>query len=143
MKKILIVENNKSVVEQIRKALLSENFNLIEASNGWDGWELAIEEVPDLIIANMELPHLSGIQFRKEIRKCPLINKIPFILIATLIGNDNLNSFLFFNSQILQFNELNNGGFTNYVKKKLKFGGRIYNRGNERIFYNQSKNLNK
>ena len=139
MKKILIVEIDKSVVAQIRNALLSENFDIIEASNGWDGWELAIQEVPDLIIANMELPHLSGIQFLKEMKKCPLINKIPFILIATLIGNTNLNSFILFNSQILQFNQLLSGGFTEYVKRKLKFSKRIYNRGNERLFYKQGK----
>jgi CheY-like chemotaxis protein len=118
MKKILIVENDKSIVEQIRKALYHENFDIIEASNGWEGLEFAIDEIPDLIISNAELPQLTGIQLFKEIKKYPIINKIPFYLISTYKLNDDLHSVLF-ESRIFKFDEPSIADFTKYINEKI------------------------
>jgi CheY-like chemotaxis protein len=141
LKRILIVEKDKFIIEQIRKALYHENFEIIEASNGWDGWVLAIEEVPDLIISNIELPQLSGIQFFKEIKKCPIINKIPFIIITTYIGNTNQGSFIFSDSKTFKLNELSNGAFCDYIKEKLKLKGIIFNRVAVKLLFKQDENL--
>ena len=141
LKRILIVEKDKFVVDQIRKALYHENFDIIEVSNGWDGWILAIEEVPDLIISNIDLPQLSGIQFLTEMKKCPVINKIPFIIITTYIGNNNLSSFIFSDSKTFKFNELCKGAFSDYIKEKLKIKGIIFNRLQVKSLFKRDENL--
>jgi len=141
MRKILLIEKDKLVIEQIRNALRFENFNFIEASNGWEGWELAIGEQPDLIISNIDLPKLSGIQLLKELQKSPLINNIPFILIATHIGDNNQSSFIFFDSKIFKFNELLIGGFDICIKDKIKLRGVSFNKYRRQFPYKGGKYL--
>jgi CheY-like chemotaxis protein len=141
LKRILIVEKDKSVVEQIRKALNRENFDIIEASNGWDGWVLAIEKIPDLIISNIDLPRLSGVQFLKEMKKCPIINKIPFIIITTYTGNSNLSSFIFSDSKTFKLHELSNGAFCDFIKEKLKLKGIILSRLELKLLVKRDENL--
>jgi len=141
MKKILLIEKNKSIIEMICKALQNENFIIIKASNGWDGWLLAIEEEPDLIISNIDLPKLSGIQLTKELQKSPLIMNIPFILITTYIGNDNQSSFIFFDSKIFKMNELSMGGFVICIKDKIKLRGACYDKYSKQFPFKRCKYL--
>jgi CheY-like chemotaxis protein len=94
LKRILIVEEDKIILDQIRKLLDNKCFVFIEAANGWEGLELAIDQAPDVIISNTDLPKLSEIQLSKEIKNYPFINKLTFCLISTFIINDKLNTIL-------------------------------------------------
>jgi CheY-like chemotaxis protein len=59
MEKILIIEDDKSYIENIRTLLEEEDFSVLSASNGFDGIDIAKIEIPDLIICDIMLPILT------------------------------------------------------------------------------------
>ena len=80
--KILVVEDNVNVRENILDLLDAENFYAIEANNGRMGLELANKEVPDLIICDVMMPELDGYDVLDRLRQHPLTATIPFIFLT-------------------------------------------------------------
>ena len=68
MAKILIIDDDKAVVESTADMLKSFEFNVITATDGKKGFELADIERPDVIILNWMMPGYSGMQFIKDYR---------------------------------------------------------------------------
>jgi DNA-binding response OmpR family regulator len=68
MKKILIVEDDKALLETLTTSLTSENFKILSATDGEKGFQLACQEKIDLIILDLVLPSLSGMEICKELR---------------------------------------------------------------------------
>ncbi|MBU2539755.1 response regulator [Patescibacteria group bacterium] len=68
-KKILIVEDELSLQSILMDELKSEGFNVLVASNGEEGLEIAKKEKPDLILIDILLPKIDGITMAKEIKK--------------------------------------------------------------------------
>ncbi|MEP6684791.1 MAG: response regulator, partial [Parafilimonas sp.] len=60
MKKILVIEDNDEVRENIAEILELSSYNVITAENGKAGVEAALKEVPDLIICDIMMPVLDG-----------------------------------------------------------------------------------
>jgi CheY-like chemotaxis protein/anti-sigma regulatory factor (Ser/Thr protein kinase) len=86
--KILIVEDNPDNMLTV-KVLLQDNYDLIEAYDGKEGVELALLHIPDLILMDISLPVLDGIQAFKQIRKHPSLEHIPIIaLTASALTED-------------------------------------------------------
>jgi signal transduction histidine kinase/CheY-like chemotaxis protein len=86
--KVLVVEDNPDNMITI-KALLDNNFEIIEAVNGIDGIAKAKKHIPDLILMDIALPELDGIEAFKMIRNDANLNKIPVIaLTASVMIND-------------------------------------------------------
>ncbi len=86
--KILIVEDNPDNMLTV-KVLLQENYDLIEAYDGKEGVELALLHIPDLILMDISLPVLDGIEAFKQIRKHPSLEHIPVIaLTASALTED-------------------------------------------------------
>jgi DNA-binding response OmpR family regulator len=78
--KILIIEDEKGIVNFLKQGLEEEGYFVTSACNGADGLELAINNTFDLILLDWMLPKLSGIEVCKAIRKN---NKIIPILFLT------------------------------------------------------------
>ena len=90
---ILIVEDNTDLRKYIAGIFTGE-YEIIEASNGEDGYKLSLEYVPDIIISDIVMPKLSGIQLVEKVKNCPATSHIPIILLTA--KNDmgtRLNSF--------------------------------------------------
>jgi len=68
MKKILIVEDDKALLETLTTSLTLENFKILSATDGEKGFQLACQEKIDLIILDLVLPSLSGMEICKELR---------------------------------------------------------------------------
>ncbi|MGE5811137.1 MAG: response regulator transcription factor, partial [Ignavibacteria bacterium] len=58
MRKILIIEDDLSYIENIKILLEEEGFDVVSASNGFDGIDAAKNETPDLIICDIMLPDI-------------------------------------------------------------------------------------
>src|SRR5690606_31968755 len=71
------------------KTLLSEIFDIIEAENGNEGIQLAIEKRPVAIISDVMMPEVSGIEFCKLVRSNPDTSLIPIILLTSQTGDEN------------------------------------------------------
>ncbi|MCL4147079.1 UNVERIFIED_CONTAM: hypothetical protein GTU68_016536 [Idotea baltica] len=63
---------------------LSDKFQIITGSNGDEGIQLAIENIPDLIISDIMMPIKNGYELTEEIKSNTLTNHIPIILLTAL-----------------------------------------------------------
>src|SRR5690242_1627026 len=77
--KILIVDDDKKTVELIQLSLKNELFETLEAYDGVEALALTRSEVPDLIILDWMLPHISGLDLCRLIRA---ESTIPMILLT-------------------------------------------------------------
>ena len=79
--KILVVEDNLDMREYIREEL-EEHYNVITAKNGIRGFEKAIDQKPDLIISDIMMPQMDGIEFCKKIKSDEKTSHIALILLT-------------------------------------------------------------
>ena len=83
-KKILVVEDEKSLCDAIMDILRRAGFLPIEAKNGKEGVELALREHPDLILLDLIMPVMDGMTAFKMIREDAWGAKVPVIILTNL-----------------------------------------------------------
>lgn len=79
MSKILIIEDDAILGEMLKMYLSEENFQVMKAVNGKEGITASTEFSPDLILLDMVLPDLSGIEICQEIRKS---STVPILIVS-------------------------------------------------------------
>jgi len=84
MKKILVIEDEETIRELICDQLEVEGYETIAAKNGQKGIELAIANLPDLIICDIMMPGIDGYKVLEELEKNPKTKIIPFIFLTAL-----------------------------------------------------------
>jgi len=84
-KKILVVDDDKSLVEMIRLKLMSEGYKVFTSYNGSDALEQAKAKKPDLILLDIMMPKMDGAQMEKELRAFKETEGIPVIFITCTI----------------------------------------------------------
>lgn len=82
MGKVLIVEDEKILLEMYKDKLEKEGFDVIFATTSEDGIDLAKKEKPDLIILDVLLPKENGISFLKHQKDIPEISSIPVVILS-------------------------------------------------------------
>ena len=80
--KILLVEDDLSLVELVRYNLDREGFDVLYATDGEEGIEVAREQSPDLVLLDWMLPLVSGIEVCRRLRKLPETSNIPIIMLT-------------------------------------------------------------
>lgn len=80
--KILVVEDSDDLRENIISLLELNDYEIIFAENGYDGLQLAIKELPDLIIADRMMPVMDGTEMLREIRNNSAASNIPVIFLT-------------------------------------------------------------
>lgn len=81
-KKILIIEDDKDIVELLQHYLAKENFVLKDAGDGFSGLKKAKAENFDLIILDIMLPEMDGLEVCKELRSDPRTSSVPIIMLT-------------------------------------------------------------
>ncbi|MBL6449359.1 response regulator [Fulvivirga sp. 29W222] len=82
MKKILIIEDNKEIRENIAEILELDGYETIQAGNGKEGVQKALEEMPDLIVCDIMMPELDGYGVLHILAKKEETASIPFIFLT-------------------------------------------------------------
>ncbi len=82
MKKILVVEDNATNMYLINFILEKNGYGVIQARTGEEGVELAIKEKPDLILMDIQLPGIDGLEATRRIRNSKADGKIPIIAVT-------------------------------------------------------------
>lgn len=82
MKKILVIEDEDNIRENLHEMLTAEDFEVIAAENGCIGVQLVQEDVPDLIICDIMMPDLDGYGVLKQLRQNPSTQTVPFIFLT-------------------------------------------------------------
>ena len=83
-KKILIVEDDNFVAEVYSTKLLEMGHEVIIASNGEEGLALAREKKPDLVLLDIIMPVMGGIEMLAELKKDDNLKNIPVILLTNV-----------------------------------------------------------
>jgi DNA-binding response OmpR family regulator len=81
-RKILIIEDDKDIVELVRHYLEKENFVLKDAADGFSGFKKAKAENFDLVILDIMLPEMDGLEVCKELRADPKTSSTPVIMLT-------------------------------------------------------------
>lgn len=82
MKTILVVEDNKELRINLDDILTSEGYNVIFAVDGADGYETALQYQPDLIISDIQMPKMNGLDLLEMLQLNSKTESIPVILFS-------------------------------------------------------------
>jgi len=82
MKKILVIEDENSLREDIIEILTYENFEVLGAENGTQGLSMAKKHLPDLILCDIMMPDIDGYGVLLELRSTPQTVNIPLIFLT-------------------------------------------------------------
>ncbi len=78
-KRILYVEDNAVLLRMVTEILRNEGYEVIGANNGLKGVNLAAQEHPDLVLMDINLPLLGGLDAARQIKALPGYKNIPII----------------------------------------------------------------
>lgn len=90
MKTILVVEDNNEIREDICDIFKMEEFHVLEASNGQEGYIKALDHLPDIIISDILMPKLDGFKMYEELKKNALTDCIPIIFLSALCTDKDI-----------------------------------------------------
>ncbi len=82
MKKILVIEDEQVIRENILKLLKAEGFDVTGASNGAQGLSAAVSNLPDVIICDVMMPELDGYGVLAALRSHPVTATVPFVFLT-------------------------------------------------------------
>ena len=85
MSLILIVEDNEKNMKLVRDILQAKGYQTLEAVNAEDGIALAVENKPDLVLMDIQLPGMNGIEALKVLRAEPSTAHIPVVAITASV----------------------------------------------------------
>ena len=89
MSTVLIVEDNEKNMKLARDILRAKGYAVLEAVNGLDGVKLALEHKPDLVLMDIQLPDINGIEAFERIRANAATAAVPVIAFtASVSAND-------------------------------------------------------
>jgi two-component system, OmpR family, alkaline phosphatase synthesis response regulator PhoP len=91
MKKVLIVEDEASLLLSLADNLSKEGFDIIKAENGEKGLALALEEKPDLILLDILLPKMDGLTMLKKLRQDEWGKDAEVIILTNLSDNRSVS----------------------------------------------------
>jgi DNA-binding response OmpR family regulator len=84
MPKILIIEDDNFLRLALEKKLKKEGFEVVTASDGEEGLQKIITELPDLVLLDIILPKKTGFGFLEDLKKDPNLKSIPIIIVSQL-----------------------------------------------------------
>jgi two-component system cell cycle response regulator DivK len=103
---ILIVEDNEKNMKLARDVLQARGYATLEATTGEDGVRLAREQLPNLVLMDIQLPGINGIEALRQLRTDPATAAIPVLAVTASVMEQDRR-------QIMQ------AGFDAYVGKPI------------------------
>ena len=80
--KILIVEHNPLNMRVMEMVLITEGYTLLKATDGEEALDMAMQERPDLIIMDIQLPKMNGLEVTRKLRETPAFSHTLIIAIT-------------------------------------------------------------
>ena len=121
---ILIVEDQVEMARYIR-SILEPNFRVVTASNGAAGLQSALHLMPDLVISDVMMPVLSGIELCKQMRGDIRTSHIPLILLTAKTDQDTMRSGLACGASLYLTKPFDGTLLLQYVANSLQLAGQI------------------
>ena len=106
MSLILIVEDNEKNMKLVRDVLRVKGYATLEATTAEEGIQLAVEHRPDLVLMDIHLPGMNGIEARRVLRADPATSTIPVIAVTASVMQQDRK-------------QITEAGFEGYVGKPI------------------------
>ncbi|OQP44534.1 hybrid sensor histidine kinase/response regulator [Niastella yeongjuensis] len=84
---ILLIDDNPEITQYLQQ-IFETNYLVFATNNGDDGYELALQQVPDLIISDIHMQGMDGIELCSKLKKSELLGHIPVILLTASTTNE-------------------------------------------------------
>ena len=84
MNKVLVVEDDQGIRQIIKHNLVRESFTVFEAEDGVEGLAVAQDNNPDLVILDVEMPKMDGIDFSEPVKTVRLERGTPAIRLPNI-----------------------------------------------------------
>ncbi|MEH6765367.1 MAG: two-component regulator propeller domain-containing protein [Aequorivita antarctica] len=88
-KPLLLVVEDEADIRAFIISILKNDYQIIEAKNGKIGIEIALKELPDLIISDIMMPEVDGIDLCNTLKTNELTSHIPIVLLTAKVGEEN------------------------------------------------------
>ncbi|MCK0159978.1 two-component regulator propeller domain-containing protein [Allomuricauda sp. F6463D] len=85
---ILIVEDDKDIQSYL-VSIFNDQYTILTANNGEEGWDIALDKLPDLIISDIMMPLKNGVELCRDIKSNELTSHIPVVLLTAKAGEEN------------------------------------------------------
>lgn len=89
-RKILIIDDDMLIRELLKNQLSAKPYEIIEAKNGVEGISKAISDKPDLILLDLHMPGMDGVEVIKKIKAQDNTKEIPIIVLTASGLNDEV-----------------------------------------------------
>ncbi len=88
---VLVVEDNEPNMRLFRDILEARGYRVIEATTGKDGWRSACEHHPGLIVMDIQLPDVNGLEVTQWLKADGNLNSIPVIAVTAfaMVGDED------------------------------------------------------
>jgi len=81
-RKVLVVDDEIHIVHVVAIKLRSNGFEVITASNGQEAFEKACEQLPDIVVTDIQMPVMDGLQLVAKLRESDKTKDIPVIMLT-------------------------------------------------------------
>ena len=92
MKKILVIEDNDDIRDDVAEMLQLANYNVLTARNGKEGIEMAKKHVPDIIVSDIMMPVVDGFGMLHMLRRDAITEAIPVIFLTSKTDRGDLRN---------------------------------------------------
>ncbi len=92
--KILVVEDNPQNMRLMEMTLGAKGYILLKATDGEEALDVATAERPDLIIMDMQLPKLSGLEVTRRLRQMPEFSHVPILALTAYAMKGDREKFI-------------------------------------------------
>jgi len=87
--KILLIDDTLSLLEEVNDILSMEGYEVITATNGFEGLEKVGKNKPDIIITDLVMPELDGYNLIEKIKSIDKYKNIPIIVLSAQAAKEN------------------------------------------------------
>jgi two-component system cell cycle response regulator DivK len=91
---VLVVEDDQWSAKLFCEALEAHGYNVLRAKDGMEGWRMACEQRPDLILMDIRLPGVSGLEVTKRLKADETLKSIPVIAMTAFAMDGDEERFL-------------------------------------------------
>jgi adenylate cyclase len=88
--RILIVDDNQANVKMLQTRLLADGYDVVTAADGEEGLAVAREQLPDLILLDVMMPKLDGLEVCRQLRADPEFPFVPIILVTAMADSKDV-----------------------------------------------------
>jgi two-component system cell cycle response regulator DivK len=119
LKTILVIEDNEQNMYLMNFILEKKGYRVIKAMDGKEGIELAFRDIPDLILLDIQLPHMDGYEVARNLRESEELKKVPIIAVTSYAMVGDKEKSMAAGCTVYKEKPINPGTFVDEIKKYL------------------------